>query len=232
MAVIALSMELGTPGEQLAAGIAERLGLEIVDHRRFERDIAERLDAEDGEGVRQLANLRAPSWGRWGLTRRQLSRHIAEEILDVAARGNVLLIGSAAAVALRPFRHVLSVRVRAPLEIRERNVMRCLAYDDARVARWEIESTDWVHSRFVRHLFDADRQSPDLYDVVLNLEQISLIQCAVLVCLLARGSQFEETPAACEELATRLRALQSEEADEAMPEGEALRNGLGTVTVT
>ena len=219
MTVVAMSTDLGSLSENLAAGLADRLGIEIVDHRRFERDMAWCSDADNGDGIR-LVEERSPTRRQWKINSRQLSLRISEQILEVAARGNVLLIGSCAAVVLRSVHHVLSVGVRAPREFRERVVMQRLAYNDARIARWDIESSDAIHARFMRRVFDVDWQNPDLYDLILNADRIPVAQSAESVCLLAQAAKFKETPASCAELTKRLRAVQMQEmnaSDERFP---------------
>ena len=41
MAVIAMTREMGTLGKDVVAGLAERLGLEVIQHGLVEHDIAE-----------------------------------------------------------------------------------------------------------------------------------------------------------------------------------------------
>ena len=44
MTVIAMTREMGTRGKDVAAGLAERLGIEVVHHEVVERHLAERFE--------------------------------------------------------------------------------------------------------------------------------------------------------------------------------------------
>ena len=49
MPVIAMTREMGTLGKEVAAGLAERLGLEVVHHELVEHDISERSGLRESE---------------------------------------------------------------------------------------------------------------------------------------------------------------------------------------
>ncbi len=212
MTVVTLCTELGAVDEHFVTQLARSLGTDIVDHRLFERYILDCMDASDGE-VFDLVKGQSTMSRHWDMNTRQLARQTSEEILEVAARGNVLIISSAAAAVLRPIRHVLSLRVRAPLDVRLHNVMQRLAYSDVRMAQWEIESVDAAHARYMRRVFDIDWQSPDLYDLVLNTERVPLAQWLEPVRHLARSAQFDVTPASYAALCSRQRALQVQDTE-------------------
>ncbi|MBL8882654.1 MAG: cytidylate kinase family protein [Hyphomicrobium sp.] len=54
MTVIAMTREIGARGSDVAAGLAERLGLEIVHHELVEHDIAARTGLSEDEVHRHL----------------------------------------------------------------------------------------------------------------------------------------------------------------------------------
>ena len=47
MTVIAMTREMGTLGKDVAAGVAERLGIQVVHHELVERQLAERLQTTE-----------------------------------------------------------------------------------------------------------------------------------------------------------------------------------------
>ena len=49
MAVIAMTREMGTLGKDVVAGLAERLGLEVIHHGLVEHDIAETSGLPESE---------------------------------------------------------------------------------------------------------------------------------------------------------------------------------------
>ncbi len=54
MAVITMTRELGTLGKDVVAGLAERLGLDVIHHELFEHDIAEGSGLSESEVHRFL----------------------------------------------------------------------------------------------------------------------------------------------------------------------------------
>ena len=92
MTVIAMPRELATHGKDVALGVAEELDLEVVHQELVERDLAGRLDVDQG-AVHQFLEGKPSLWNRWRIDRRKLSRYTAEEKLELAVQGNVLIRG-------------------------------------------------------------------------------------------------------------------------------------------
>ena len=113
MAVIAMTREMATLGKDVAAGLAERLGLDIVHHELVEHDIAERSGMRESE-VHRFLEGEASLLERWKIDRKRLSRYTAQEILELAVKGNVLIRGWGAEYLLRAVPHVICVRICAP----------------------------------------------------------------------------------------------------------------------
>src|SRR5947207_1468942 len=130
MTVIAMTRELGSLGTEVAAGLADRLGLTIIDSEIVANAIAERLGVGEG-AVRRYVDGSASLLERWQINRRKLSRYTCEEILGLAQRGNVLIRGWGAAMLLHDMPQVISVRVCAPMGHRVRVMMERLATNNA-----------------------------------------------------------------------------------------------------
>ena len=61
MAVIAMTREMATRGSEVAAGLADRLGLAIIHHEIVEHDIAERTGMPESE-VHRFSRARHLCW--------------------------------------------------------------------------------------------------------------------------------------------------------------------------
>ena len=83
MTVIAMTREMGTLGKDVAAGLAGKLGIEVVHHEIVERHLAERLQVSEG-AVHRFLEGEASLWERWKIDSKRLSRFTAEEILQLA----------------------------------------------------------------------------------------------------------------------------------------------------
>jgi cytidylate kinase len=190
MTVIAMTREMGSLGKDVAAGVADQLGLEVIHHELVERDLAQRLGLEDSAVHRYLEGG-ASLLDRWKIDKQKLSRYTAEEILQLAQKGDVLIRGWGATALLENVPGVLCMRVCAPMAARERVMMQRLGLEDAGLARREIERNDAAHERVMREMFNRDWQNPTLYHLVLNTAQLPVEECVEITAQLARRPMFQ-----------------------------------------
>jgi cytidylate kinase len=192
MAVIAMTREMATRGSEVAAGLANRLDLAIIHHEIVEHDIAERTGMPES-GVHRFLEGEASLLERWTLDRKRMSRYTSQEILELAAKGNVLIRGWGATYLLKSIPHVVCVRICAPMPFRERVLMERLGLDDAAKARWEIEHNDGAHNGTMQRLFGIDWEDPALYSIVLNTARVPVADCVDQIVRLTESPAFRET---------------------------------------
>ncbi|MPZ33082.1 MAG: BON domain-containing protein [Rhodospirillales bacterium] len=195
MPVIAMTREMGSGGREIAALVAERLGLTVILHELVEHDLAEHMHAREST-IHHLLEGGATLRERWQIGRKRLARYTAEEVLELAAHGNVLIRGWGACVILRDAPQVARIRVSAPLEVRETAVMARSGFSDLAAARREIKRNDEAHKRVLQVAYGVNREDPWLYDLVLNTAHVSTETCAKLVCELVDSPEFRQTEAA------------------------------------
>ena len=185
MAVITMTREMGSLGRDVALGLADRLGLDLVQHEVVEH-IAEKMDMQESS-VNRFLEGKASLLERWGINENDMSLYTTEQLLDIAKRGNVLIRGWGATYVLREITHVICIRVCAPLGLRARNVMNRMGITDIEVARKEVRRNDAAYARRMQHLFHVDYRDPMLYDIVLNTEHVSVDSCVdMIVSMTAR----------------------------------------------
>jgi cytidylate kinase len=203
MTVIAMTRAIGCLGTEVAAGMAKRLGLEIVRSEVAANNVARRLGVAESAVTRYLDGS-ASLLERWQIDRRKLFHYAAEEILGLAQRGNIVIKGWGAATLLREVPQVISVRVRAPMEFRVRVMMERLGHKDADTAREEIERFDAARARTLRAYFNVEQEDARLYHIVLNTERLSVDACVTAVCKMAEGLRFRDTFTSRSALANKL----------------------------
>ena len=194
MPVIAMTREMGSGGRAVAQRVADRLNLTLVLHQMVEHGIAEHLHVQEG-AVHHLLEGGATLLERLRTGNKRLAHYTAEEVLELANQGNVLIRGWGACVILRGVPHVVRVRVCAPMEVREQAVLERSGIKYRGEARREIERNDAAHRRALQNAYGVDREDSMLYDLVLNTERNSIEICAKLVCDLAESPEFRETEA-------------------------------------
>ena len=192
MPVIAMNHEMGSQGMFVAEGLAAQLGLSMVHHEVVDY-VAEKMHARKST-VRRFLEGKAGMLERWSTDENSLAVYKAEEILDLAAKGNVLIRGWGATYLLRRIPHVVCVRVCAPVEKRVKLLMERLDTDEE-FAREEIRRSDTAHIANMQHQFGVTWGDPLLYDIVLNTERVSIASCIEQVKLLAKRPEFQETAA-------------------------------------
>ncbi len=198
MTVITLSREFGSGGDDVAALVAERLGL-----RRVGREIINRAAQAAGAGEAALAEIDElgllgvkPSPAAQMLYREQV-RTIIEEL---AHEGNVIVVGRGGQVVLTQRRDVLHVRVIAPRQ------MRCAAVQNRcgvplEVAAARVDASDRARATFHKRTYGVRWDDPALYALVINMAYLSVPTAADIIIEAARAlasGRQEFTPEGCE----------------------------------
>jgi cytidylate kinase len=207
MAVIAFTQEMATLGSDVAMGVCEALGLEMVRHEVGDH-VAGKMHVKKSL-IRRLREGKAGPFERWTADEKSISIFTAEEVYDLAVKGNVLVRGWGATMLLRSVPHVPCVRVCAPMELRVERLMKRLETDDEKLCRHEIEVDDHARASRMSEHFGVQWGDPTLYDLTLNTERLPIPTCIDMVVDLARSAPFQETPASrahVVDLALRARA--------------------------
>ncbi|HET9653639.1 MAG TPA: cytidylate kinase family protein [Usitatibacter sp.] len=215
MPVIAMTQEMASLGKDVALGLCEALGLQQVRHEIGDV-VAGRMQVKKSL-IRRIREGKASARERWAADEKTISIFTAEEVLDLAAKGNVLIRGWGATLILRAVPHVPCIRVCAPMELRVQRLMERLETDDEDLVRREIENDDGArHSRMSEH-FRVDWGDPTLYDLTLNTDRIPIKTCVDQVLALVNSPAFQETPSSqqkVQDLALQARARAALKADE------------------
>lgn len=199
MPVIAMNQEMGSQGKYVAERLAEELGLAIVRHEIIEH-VAEKMHVRKSM-LQRFLECKAGLLERWGTDEASLALFKTEEILELAAKGDVIIRGWGATHVLRPIPHIPCVRVGAPFAARVKWLMACLGTDDEEMAKEEIRHNDTAHAANMQRQFGAAWDESTLYDLTLNTERLSVATCVEQIKLLLKRPEFEETPASRAKLA-------------------------------
>ena len=248
MAVFAMTREMGTRGKDVAAIVADRMGIEVVHHELVERHLAERMHVKE-DAVHRFLEGDPSLWDRWNIDQRRFYRFTALEILEMAEKGNVIIRGWGAAQVLRDIPHVICARICAPMDYRlaemrqrlridddNRDVHRDLDRGDVAAIRREIDRSDNAHDRAVREHFSFDWRSPTAYNVVINSAMTPVAAAAEILLAMAGMEAFQETEASRTVLQdqltlARIRATVDEDAQHTLGGRLELSIDNGVVTI-
>jgi cytidylate kinase len=214
MPVIAMTQEMASLGKDVALGVAEKLGLQLVRHEVGDL-VAGRMQVKKSL-IRRIREGKAGKIEKWAADEKTISIYTAEEVFDLAVKGNVLIRGWGATLLLRAVPHIACIRVCAPLELRVKRLMERLETDDEDLARHEIEVDDQARASRMGEHFNITWGDPTLYDLTLNTERVTIPTCVEQVVKLSQSAEFRETAASRQllaDLALQARARAALKAD-------------------
>lgn len=193
MTVIALTQEMGSLAKDVAEQVARDLNLQVMRHEVADH-VSSRMHVPTSL-IHRLREGKAGTIERLRADRASLAVYMTEEVLDVAAGGNVVLRGWGATCLLRPVPHVVCVRVTRPFEQRVAWLQERLGSDDLGFVEDEIRRSDRAHAARMHAQFGVTWGDPLLYDLVLNTDRVSVESCAQQIAALAQRPEFAETEA-------------------------------------
>jgi cytidylate kinase len=165
--VLTLARELGAGDTGFARTLGDRLGLRVYDRELLEQEAA-RLGASQDQ-LEQVDEQPASLFQRLrpGSLAHRYHEVLGQLMSELAARGDVLLVGRGGSRFLRDLPQAFHVRLVAPMEIRLRRVMehRWLREDPAQQL---IAKSDSQRCAFYATYFGADWSDPVEYHMTLN----------------------------------------------------------------
>jgi cytidylate kinase len=184
---------MGSLAKDVAQQLADELHLSTLRHEVAEH-VAQKMHVPRSL-INRLREGNAGTIERLRADRAGLAVYSAEEVLETAARGDVVLRGWGATCLLHTVPHVVCVRVTRPMKQRVEWLMKSLDTDDAESAEAEIRRSDQAHAARMHEQFGVTWGDPLLYDLVLNTERLSVDSCVQQIKALVARPEFAETPA-------------------------------------
>ncbi len=193
MPVVALTQGMGSLAEDIAEQLAAKLQLATLQHEIGGR-VADKMRVSKSL-INRLRTGRAGPIERLTADRVSIAVYTAEDVLETASRGNVVLRGWGATALLRPVPHVPCVRIMRPFAKRVQWLMAQLDTDDVDVAEAEIRRSDHANAMRMNEQFGVDWGDPVLFDLVLNTDRLSVDACVGQIEALLARPEFAETEA-------------------------------------
>lgn len=191
MPVIAMTQEMGSLAKDVSLQLAQTAQLAIMRHEVLE-NVAGRMHVP-GSLISRLREGKAGLVERLTTDKERVAVYTAQEVFDLADKGNIVLRGWGATCLLRPVRHVLRVRVTRPFRQRVAWLMENLGTDDESFAEAEVRRSDDAHASRMHDQFGVTWGDPLLYDLVLNTDRVSVESCVEQIRHLANRPEFQET---------------------------------------
>ena len=193
MSIITISRGTASGGQALAERVAASLGWPCLSNEVIV-EAAKRYNVPEPELVKAFE--KAPTfWEKLTASRRVYLTFVQAAMCEYAEQGNLVYHGHAGHALLPGVRHVLKVRLVAPLEYRISAVMARNAHMDRKAAVRYIAQVDDERASRMRHLFDVDWRDPHHYDLVLSLDKLTVDTACDLVIQAVQWEPFRPTDA-------------------------------------
>ena len=209
MPVIAMTQEMGSLAKDVALELAATMKLNVLRHEVVEH-VAGKMHVSSSL-INRLREGKAGLIERVSTDKERVALYTAEELLERANQGNVVLRGWGATCLLRPVPHVVNVRVTRSFDKRVEWLMHHLDTDDRDFAEAEIRRSDDAHATRIKEQFGVTWGDPLLYNLVLNTDRLTVPTCVELIRNLTTRPEFQESEESRKllanlTLATRVRA--------------------------
>ena len=200
MAIITISRGTFSGGKEIGEGVAARLGF-----RCLSMEILNKAAEDFGVPVNKLSDALRKKPSLFDRLRHEKQHYITvikDELVRAVKDENVVYHGLAGHLMLKELPHVLRVKVCADLEKRIGVAMEANSLTRKEAER-HIAQVDQDRNRWVKYLYHVDRHDYRTYDLVINLERVSIPSAIDIICKLAEEREFLPT----EESHARMRDL-------------------------
>ena len=197
VAIITISRQIGSFGDQIAMATAAKLGYEYIEKVQIS-EILSRLGFSISE-IDTFDEKKPSIWQTLTLERELFAHFIQAAVYELAARKNVVIVGRGGQVILKDVSGTLHVRVIAPYAARVSRLMEQREHRENEVQRM-IRQSDSDSSGYLSTYFDADWDDSGLYDLVLNTRALAPDKCVELISCAVDAGMIKESPGMSEEL--------------------------------
>jgi cytidylate kinase len=201
MAVITISRGCFSHGQEIAEKVAKKLGYECVS-REILVEAAQLFNVAEKKLIRSLND--APNiLERIVHGKERYLEYIKAALLEYVRKGNVVYHGHAGHLLLTEIPQVLKIRIIADKEDRI-NLLQKRENETKKAAAEIIENEDKNRAFWTRYLYKMDINDPKLYDIVINIGNLTIQDACEIICVAARGDSFritDESKQAVEDLA-------------------------------
>jgi cytidylate kinase len=190
MAIITISRGTKSGGEELAGRLADRLGYKTI-NREVISECARKYNIMEQDLLEELEH--AP--GLWHKLTREYNRqliYIKCTLLEMIKGDNIIYHGHAGQLLLAGIDNVLKLRLETPVEDRINAVMKETKKSHDEALEY-IKHLDEQRLRWVKLLYDEDWRNPSLYDLSVNLQNMSLATICDIVETAVKSDDFKTT---------------------------------------
>ena len=188
MAVITISRQLGSLGDDVALAIQKRLGYRIIG-----REIINQAALRARTPEVALATI--DELGLLGLRpplKIRMAYHEAVRgvMYEISNQGSSIIIGRAGQVILRDVPGVFHVKVIAPSLLRAERISTSQGIT-IECALQQVIASDQTRRNYLHRYYKARWDDPELYDLIVNTAHLTPDQAACIICQVIKQCDLE-----------------------------------------
>ena len=197
MAIITISRQAGSLGDEIAKATAEKLGYQFIEKSQISKVLS-------GLGF-SLADIdkydeKKPSvWQSLTMQKELLTNLFHAAVYELAARDNACIVGRGGQVILKDVPQALHVRVVAPEATRVNRLMRQNNCEEKAAERM-IRHHDRDSSGYLSTYFGASWDDSGLYDLVINTRAMTVDEGVAVITCAADAERISKSPPVSEAL--------------------------------
>ncbi len=200
MKIVTVSRLVGSYGDEIASLVAQKMGLELIGRRGL-HEMALRCDPQYTDACEVYETEHGPGFFERLFFDRPPYKSLFESLtLELASRGNVVIIGRGAQIVLQDIPGVFNARLVAPLEVRIRRIEERLKMDREDTEEYVL-TYDHDRETLIRLVFGKHQDEPLLYDMIFNTTKYSAESGAeIVVEAISRVGKVQDEAAVKERL--------------------------------
>ena len=192
MPIITISRGSCSGGARIAEELHQRLGWRVLGQEETSSAAAKAYRMTENELSQELY-LPANFFARF--THRKTRYLLATQavVTELLAEGNGIYHGLAGQFLFAELANAFKVRIVAPLEFRIDTAMERFGLTREEAKQY-ISEADEYRVKWGRQIFHADITDTDHYDLVVNLENVSIDRAATMIAEIVEGESCQTTP--------------------------------------
>lgn len=187
MNFITFSRKMGSMGSEIASQVAEKLNYSLYDTKAIERKALEMGFWEDIKKIDE----KGPSFfdRLFSVKPTIFLNRLTSVIYELASHGDAVFLGRGGHLLFSSLKCALHVRVIASKENRVQRLVERGFHKETAIEA--VNKSDQERGAFIKFAFGVDWDNPELYDIVLNTDHMTVSLAVETVLHIARSEEIK-----------------------------------------
>ncbi|MCQ2502657.1 MAG: cytidylate kinase family protein [Saccharofermentans sp.] len=185
MAVITISRQNGSLGDEIANALASRLGTMVISRKYALENFYGKINPGTLDRLNESAKFFATTPPGSELSYADILTAKLQELASEAKDKDLIILGMGGSVLLSDCPDAIHIRVIASEKTRLNTIARHYHITEDEAVE-VLNIAERKHKRFVRTLYGTDITTQEQFDLILNTDRLSVDECVDAICELVR----------------------------------------------